>query len=88
MVITKGEEKNWNLWRLGKVVKLIFGHDGTVHGARVQTGKRTMERTPKHLYPLELSCGLAVDVPMLNPEAPSFQPRKRAAEAAKQLIKI
>lgn len=45
MVIIKGEEKNRNLCRLGKVVELIFGHDGAARGARVPTGKGTLERT-------------------------------------------
>ncbi len=30
IVILKGEEKNRNLWKLGKVVELIYGRDGVI----------------------------------------------------------
>ena len=42
----KSEEKNRNRWKLGKNVELIRGRDGVVRGAKVQTEKGVMERTP------------------------------------------
>ena len=86
MVIIKGDEKNRNLWRLGKVVELIHGRDGAVRGAKVQTGKGVLERTPQHLYPLEMSCDTPIEKAELNPGAPTFRPKRQAAETARKKI--
>lgn len=87
MVIIKGDEKNRNLWKLGKIVGLIHGRDGVVRGAKVQTGKGTLERTTQHLYPLELSCDTPTKKDQLNPEAPMFRPKRSAAKTAREKIK-
>ena len=52
----KGEEKNRNKWKIGKVTKLIKGNDGVVRGAKLQSGKDTIERPIQLIYPLELQC--------------------------------
>lgn len=87
MVIIKGDEKNRNLWKLGKIVELIYGRDEIVRGAKVQTGKGILERSTQHLYPLELSCDTPMKKDQLNPEAPMFRPKRPAAEAAREKIK-
>ena len=88
IVILKGEEKNRNLWKLGKVVALIHGRDGEVRGAKVQTGKGVLERTPQHLFPLELKCDSSETMRKgLNVEAVAFRPKRQASEAAREKIR-
>ena len=85
IVIIKGEEKNRNRWKLGKVVELIHGRDGVVRGAKVKTEKGVLERTPQHLFPLELKCDLSKK--SLNVKAPEFRPKRQASEDARIKIK-
>ena len=44
IVIVKGENKNRNTWKLGKIVRLITGRDGVVRGVELQTGNGRLER--------------------------------------------
>ena len=85
IVILKGEEKNRNLWKLGKVVELIHGRDGVVRGAKVQIGKGILEKTPQHLFPLELKCD-SFERKELNVEAVAFRPKRQASEEAREKI--
>ena len=88
IVIIRGDEKNRNLWKLGKVVRLIFGRDGEIRGAKVQTSNGILERTPQHLYPLELKCDVQAPIVPLNPEVKEFRPKRKAARDAEQQIKV
>ena len=82
IVIIKGDEKNRNAWKMGKVTKLLTGKDGVVRGAHLLTGNgNVLERAIQHLYPLELSCDVNPARP-LNPNVPEFRPRRMAAERA------
>ena len=87
IVIIRGDEKNRNLWKLGKVVRLILGRDGEIRGAKVQTGNGILERTPQHLYPLELKCDFNDSKQPLNPDVVEFRPRRGAAIAAEEQIR-
>ena len=66
------------------VEELISGRDGIVRAARLRAGKGTLERAEQHLYPLELTCDRenVKSSSQLNPEAPTFRPRRDAAVAA------
>ena len=88
VVIIKDEERNRNKWKIGIVEDLISGRDGIVRAAKLRAGKGTLERAVQHLYPLELSCDREnVQAPLqLNPEAPTFRPRRDAAVAAPHRI--
>ena len=71
-------------WKLA----LITGRDGVVRGAKLRTPKSVMERPVQFLYPLELTCYMAVEAapPALNPTVPVFRPRRNAAVAARARI--
>ena len=88
VVIIEDEERNCNKWTIGFVEDLISGRDGIVRAAKLRAGKRTLERAVQHLYPLELSCDRenVQTPPQLNPEAPTFRPRRDAAVAAPHRI--
>ena len=87
IVIIRGDEKNRNLWKLGKVVRLILGRDGEIRGAKVQTGNGILERTPQHLYTLELKCNFNDSKQPLNPDVVEFRPGRGAAIAAEEQIR-
>ena len=75
------------VWSLGVLIELITGKDGVIRGAKVRTGKSTIERPVQFLYPMELSCDDTDERPKavkLNPEAPEFRtrPKRDAAIAA------
>ena len=84
VVIIKDEERNRNQWKMKIVEELISGRDGVVRAAKLRAGKGTLERAVQHLYPLELTCDRenVRSSPYLNPEAPTFKPRRDAAVAA------
>ena len=56
VVIVRSEQKNRGAWTLGVLIELITGKDGVIRGAKVRTGKSTIERPVQFLYPMELSC--------------------------------
>ena len=84
VVTIKGKERNCNKWKIGIVEDLILGLDGVVQVAKLQAGKGTLEWAVQHLYPLVLSCDREniQAPPHLNPEAPTFGPRRDAVVAA------
>ena len=62
--------------------------DGVVRGAKLCTLKSVIEHLVQHLYPLELTCDMAVETApaALNPTVPAFRPRRNAAVAARARI--
>ena len=83
IVIVKSEQRNRGKWQLGVVEQLIMGRDGVTRGAKLRTGKSSIERPVQFLYPLELSCNRENPEPqpeLLNPEATVFRPKRNAAE--------
>lgn len=56
IVILRNEQEKRSFWKLGKVVELLTGTDGTVRSARVQVagGMKVLNRSLKHLIPLEV----------------------------------
>ena len=63
--------------------ELYKGRDGNVRAVKLRAGKSYLERPVNHLYPLDLSCDRTDPVQViLDPEAPSFRPRRDAAVAA------
>ena len=58
--------------------------------ARLRAGKSFLERAIQHLCPMEMSCCRFQEhrVTVLNPTAREFQPRRDAAIAAAQCIKV
>jgi uncharacterized protein YoxC len=90
VVLIRGEERNRGHWRIGIVEKLIKGRDKVVRGARLRTGKSYLERPVQLLFPLELSCDMPPpkdkeSTPM-NANAPVFRPKRKAAQAARELL--
>ena len=78
---------HFTLHNFGKLVRLILGRDGEICGAKVQTGNRILERTPQHLYPLELKCDFNDSKQPLNPDVEEFRPQWGAAIAAEEQIR-
>ena len=92
VVLIRGDEKNRGQWSIGVVERLIKGKDDVVRGARLKTNKSHVERAVQLLYPLELSCDIEETVQeggleTLNPKAPEFRPRRRAAEIARETVR-
>ena len=81
VVIIQEDSRNRNSWKLGVVKSLIVGRDGIVRAAKLRAGKGVLERAVQQLYPLELSCDINPR-PRLDPDAPTFRPRRDAAAAA------
>ena len=95
VVLIKDEERNRGHWKIGIVEKFIQGRDKVVRGAKLRAGKSTLERPVQHLFPLELSCDVLQTIQQasnegakLDARAPEFRPRRKAAEAARGLLKI
>ena len=88
VVIIKSDEKNRAKWQLGIVHELYEGRDGVVRAVKLRAGKNFMERSPTHLYSLELSCDREAKKTQetLNPDVAPFRPRRDAAVAARQRI--
>ncbi len=96
VVLIKSSERNRNRWPMGIVKELIKGKDGVVRAAKLKSGRDSLERTPQHLYPLELSCdtfkrkdgeNVIVQKPVeLNPNALRFMPKRHAAAEARRRI--
>ena len=66
-----------------------MGKDGIVRGAKLRVGQNTLERAVQHLYPMELSCDVAVKTPESRPretelraDVPEFRPKRNAAAIA------
>ena len=90
VVMIKGEEKNRGVWRIGIIEKLIQGRDNVVRGVRLRAGKSYLERPVQHLFPLELSCDMpskSKENTALDVHAPEFRPKRKTAEAARELFK-
>lgn len=63
--------------------RLIVGHDGTIHGAKVRAGKGEIEQAVQHLYPLELSVDCTPKASSnLALAIPPFGQKRAAATAA------
>ncbi|CAB4031399.1 Pro-Pol poly [Paramuricea clavata] len=85
VLIVKGENKNRNTWKLGKIVRLITGRDGVVRGVELHTGNGRLERPLKLIYPLELHWdqeAVERETPPLNAQAKEFRPKRKAAKNA------
>lgn len=54
LVQIKGESKNRNTWKVGRIVRLIQSPDGHCRVAQVQVNDRIFTRSIGHLYPLEV----------------------------------
>ena len=86
----KSHERKRNCWPLGIVDQLIAGRDGVVRGAKLRVGRSHVERPVQLLYPLELSCDEDDNqetAMTLNPDAPTFRPRRDAAATAELRVK-
>lgn len=53
VVQIKGEQKNRDQWKVGKISELIKGPDGEIRVAKVRVGNNDFIRSIGHLYPLE-----------------------------------
>ena len=88
----KPENKNQQSLPLAIVNEVHPGTDSIIHTVQVKTANGTLERPVQHLYPLELGCeqvrDVHVDAPIadLNPNAPTFRPRRDAFVAARARI--
>ena len=59
-----------------------------VRVAKVPSKKSHLERAVQQLYPLELSCDVEPPTKaLMNPEAPTFRPKRAAAVAARERIR-
>lgn len=54
IVQLKGDEKNRENWKVGKIISLPKGNDGNCRVAKVKVGAKEFIRSIAHLYPLEL----------------------------------
>ena len=88
VVIIRTDERNRGKWPLGVVEELYKGRDGFVRAVKLRAGKTYLERAVTHLYPLELSCDRTEngEPTPLNPDAPSFRPKRDAVVAAQHRI--
>ena len=90
VVIIQSDERSRGKCPLGIVEELYKGRDGIVRAVKLRAGKTYLERPIRpinHLYPLELSCDRTAPVQVsLDPDAPSFRPRRDAAVAAQHRI--
>ena len=89
VVVIRGDayDRNRNKWKLGVVDEMIKGKDDVVWAVRLRAGKSFLERPIQHLYPLELSCDLKAKN-QLDVQAKEFKPKRMAAEAARENIRI
>ena len=88
VVIIADDEKKRGKWSLGVVEELVAGKDGEVRVAKVRSKKSHLERAVQQLYPLELSCDVEPPAKaVMNPEAPTFRPKRAAAVVARQRIR-
>ncbi len=87
VVVIRGDDRNRNKWKLGVVDEMIKGKDDVVRAVRLRAGKSFLERPIQHLYPLELSCDLKAKN-QLDVQAKEFKPKRMAAEAARENIRI
>lgn len=85
VVLIKGDRKNRGEWDIGIIEQLIRGRGKVVRGARIKAKKSHIERVIQLLYPLELECD-KIESEELNPKAPEFRPKRKAAETAKQSV--
>ncbi|XP_046841867.1 uncharacterized protein LOC124435981 [Xenia sp. Carnegie-2017] len=86
--LIKGDEKNRNMWKIGKLTMLIRGRDGVVRGVKFQCGKISLERPIQLIYPLELQCDVSNHQKKLRVNAKEFRPRPQAAELAEALQSV
>ena len=88
VVIIQSDERSRGKWPLGIVEELYKGRDGVIRAVRLRAGKTYLERPVNYLYPLELSCDRteSAEPVHLDPDAPSFRPRRDAAVAAQHRI--
>ncbi len=54
VVQIKGENRNREGWKVGKIISLSKGTDGLVRVAKVKVGNKEFIRSISHLYPLEI----------------------------------
>eukprot|EP00794_Sanderia_malayensis_P016278 gene16278-biopygen13832 len=58
IVVVRNEQEKRTFWKIGKVIKLIVGNDGSTRSAQVEVssknGKTVLKRSLKHLVPLEI----------------------------------
>lgn len=54
IVQIKGDSKDRNDWKVGRITSLIPSVDGLTRAAKVQVGKSEYTRSIAHLYPLEI----------------------------------
>ena len=88
VALIQTESKNRGTWPLGIIEETYPGKDNVIRGVRLKTPNGTLERAVQLLFPLELSCDVVPEVPILNPDAVEFEtrPRRDAAPAAKLRI--
>ena len=54
IVQIKGDGKNREEWKVGKITSLVKGSDGLCRVAKVEVGNKEFVRSLTHLYPLEM----------------------------------
>ena len=82
IVLIKGEDKNRNRWKMGRVTRLIHGRDQVVRGVQLKTPTGTVERPIQLVYPMELQCDIAKPEVknQLDAQAPDFRPNNQREE--------
>lgn len=77
IVQIKGDSKNRNDWKVGKITELIPSADGLCRAAKVQVGNSEYTRSIAHLYPLEIEdapdpvtniCDIGETRPLVTPD--------------------
>ncbi|XP_028413531.1 uncharacterized protein LOC114536368 [Dendronephthya gigantea] len=85
VVIIKGEERDWNKWKLGVVDQMIKGRDGVIRAVKLRAGKSYLERPIQFLYPMELSCD--IESPKTSLNAKEFKLKRKAAITAQENLR-
>ena len=82
IVLIKGEDKNRNRWKMGRVTRLIHGRDQVVRGVQLKTPTGTVERPIQLVYPMERQCDIAKPEVknQLDAQAPDFRPNNQREE--------
>ena len=82
IILIKVDEKNRNMWKMGKITKLIRGRDTLVRGVKLQCGKQSLERPIQLVYPSGLKCSVKENRKKLVARAKLFRPKRQAAAVA------
>ena len=85
IVIIRNEQVKRAFWSIGRVIELLNGSDGSTRAARIEVstgkGKRILQRSLKHLVPLEICSQGSQRSQLVSPEYSQDQTPTQAQSA-------